>query len=435
MRARRVGVGVTGDAAALAVDEGELRGSGEALPDGSGDTDAGGGARSRARGGSDGVALVPSGSLSGLPGMITLIARDGQVSVSWPVAAAIGDSPAPGYELHWRTGAQRFDDSRRAVVIGLSYTVLGLVEGAVYTVRVRPTVVERAEAGGASITAATGTAPSAEVVQHPVQVDEALRVSALAGPVKFGFAGEPVWPATIEIPVDLSKITDRDKIELYYFNEATGWWMPEPGAVLDLERGVITAEVYHLTFWNPFTWELPKPVKEAIAYVGGFLDDAWDETTGWLQEDWYTAGDLFVSDIPRLARAVLDKVAAADEVLSEWERTTLEHVANLPADAADLFVQGIRQLFITRIDPPICSALPPSWVSEIDVEADNGINDISELPLLVCGETETPVPSREDLRLKIGMNRGFSMRLGAYGPSGERYPIVDTDETDPGITF
>ena len=186
--------------------------------------------------------------LSAVPGQAAVTPHLGQVSVSWPATEALAGSPVAGYEVQWRARGEAWDPARRAVLIGLSYEVGGLSGGA-HEVRVRPAIMERAEIAGASIVSAQGSAPTAALIAPPVAVDKASNVSAFDGVVNFEMTGEPVWPATIELPVDMAKIEDDDFIFLMWFNEEYQIWLPEPGAVFDRERGVVTAEVYHLSNW------------------------------------------------------------------------------------------------------------------------------------------------------------------------------------------
>ena len=200
--------------------------------------------------------------LSAVPGEAAVTRHLGQVSVSWPATEALAGSPVAGYEVQWRARGEAWDPARRAVLIGLSYEVGGL-SGGVHEIRVRPAIVERAEVAGASIVSAQGSAPTAALVAPPVPVDEASNVSAFDGVVHFEMTGEPVWPATIELPVDMAKIEDDDFIFLMSFNEEYQIWLPEPGAVFDRERGVVTAEVHHLSNW--FT----KGVKRIGSVISG----------------------------------------------------------------------------------------------------------------------------------------------------------------------
>ena len=202
--------------------------------------------------------------LSAVPGVVTVTPDLGRVFVSWPATEALEGSPVAGYEVQWRVPGEAWDLERRAVVIGLSYEVRGL-SGGVHEVRVRPAVMEKAQVAGASIVSAQGSAPTAALVAPPVPIDEASNISAFDGVVDFEMTGEPVWPATIELPVDMTRIEDGDFIFLMSFNEEFQIWLPEPGAVFDHERGVVTAEVDHLSNW--FTKGV-SDFREGVSIIG-----------------------------------------------------------------------------------------------------------------------------------------------------------------------
>ena len=68
--------------------------------------------------------------------------------------------------------------------------------------------VETAEAGGARIVGAKGSSPRARIVDGPPDPAPSLSgevlepAGAFEGAVEFGMDGVPVWPVTIEIPLD-----------------------------------------------------------------------------------------------------------------------------------------------------------------------------------------------------------------------------------------
>ena len=189
--------------------------------------------------------------LAGLPGTATVAASAGQIRVSWPAADPVGGSDVAGYEVQWHSGGQGWDDQRRRVVVGLTYVIGGLGDGTEYTVRVRPAAVESARVQGASIVAGEGSSPTAEIVGDAPALPSGYRsASALAGPVDFDLTGAPVWPVTISIPVDMDLVGEDSVVQIVYYNEGLEAWVPEASVVLDRELGVVTAEVYHLSFWQ-----------------------------------------------------------------------------------------------------------------------------------------------------------------------------------------
>ena len=164
----------------------------------------------------------------------------------------MGGSDVAGYEVQWRSGGQGWDTGRRRVVLGLSHVIGGLDDGTEYTIRVRPAAVETAEVEGASIAAGAGSGPTAEIVRDAAALPGGYRsISTLAGPVDFEMSGEAVWPATISIPVDMGLIGEDSAVQLAYYNESLEAWVQVTAAVLDRELGAVTAEVYHLSRWQP----------------------------------------------------------------------------------------------------------------------------------------------------------------------------------------
>lgn len=374
--------------------------------------------------------------LGELPAEVSVAASSGEVAVSWPATAAVEGSSRAGYEVQWRSGDQDWDEDRRVVVVGLSFVIGSLDDGVTYAVRVRPAAVQTATAQGASITAGAGSEPVAEVVLDAPALNSELyeSVSALSGAVSFEMAGEPVWPATIEIPVDVDRIEDGAEPVLVYYNEALEAWVPAPGAVLDRERGVVVAEVYHLSLWDtikrPITWAATGAwnfAGQVFDTVAGFVDWAWDTTTGWLSGGWNFLRDRVLGDVAELARATLDKAADVGTSVAGWVSDGLEAAASLPKAALDalasMAVSNLADLFSTNISPPRCSGGMPDWVSSIESEGS------ADRALLWCGET-----SNDDLKLKLTVNRGYSMHLqgetsnvnfGEY--SSENIAVVGAD--------
>ena len=390
--------------------------------------------------------------LSSVPDEATAVAYGGQVSVSWPATEALAGSPAPGYEVQWAGPGEVYDESRRAVVIGLSFAVSGLSDGVVYALRVRPAVVEKAEVAGASIIAAQGTAPTATLGAPPVPLDETRDVSAFDGAVDFEMTGEQVWPATIEIPVDMAKIEDDDFVFLMSFNEEYQIWLPEPGAVFDRERGIVTAEVYHLSSWSSFKSGIGNAVGKVKNVAVAAHGVVWDET----EEVRSTVVEYTVKS----AKAIGSKVVYGAEKAQDGARffydttrdgvmyvtdkgytiavstyTTVRDAAFATARAAweaAKFIAAMGwQAFVALVEEwvdkfttslPICSNTEPEWVSSVEVPERGA-------PLVVCPET-VAVDGEPDLRLKVTADRRYPLLLTARDGSGRKIKISTTDDRE-----
>ena len=355
-----------------------------------------------------------------LPAEVSLAASGGEIAVSWSAADAVEGSPIAGYEVQWRSGDQGWDAVRRVVVVGLSYVVGGLDDGVEYSVRVRPAAVEVATAQGASIAAGAGSEPTAEIVVDAPVLDSDVyeSVSALPGAVSFEVAGEPVWPATIEIPVDVDRLGDEAPV-LVYFNEAFGAWVPASGAVFDRDRGVVVAEVYHLSLWIVVFVKGVILVSDAAT---DFVGEWWDDSTNWLRAGWSSAQKFLLRDIPALAGAVLDKLDDVGAVIARGAREVLEAARDLSAKALEFLVALFQSIFSLDIDRPVCSGPWPDWVDRIELEgrANNA--------LYWCAEDD----GSGKLKLKLTVNRGYSMVLedesNLFGPlSSENITVIGSD--------
>ena len=357
-----------------------------------------------------GVLVEPASLVLGeLPGEAVVAASAREIRVSWPKAEPVAGSAVAGYEVQWRSGDQDWDVERRRVVIGLSYAIRGLDDGVSYTVRVRPAAVERAEVAGASITAGEGSAPTAEVVEDPAPLNPSVHrpASTLEGAVSFEMAGEPVWPATIALPVDLDLVVGGEVLLMYY-HESLDLWVPVPGAVLDRERSVITAEVYHLSWWKAVIDVIGKgarAVQQHVTRVSRLLSQHWDEAAGWLREGWSRAGEFVFGDLPELARKVLESARRSGRTMASWMRAWLEA-------AADLGTEWFKTMTIKRlgygIDPPSCVAGRPDWAAPSRLVPDKDI-------VLHCDDTAVDRDdSSDDLLLKLTANRtyGLTVRSG-----------------------
>lgn len=358
--------------------------------------------------------------LGELPAEVSMAASGGEVAVSWSVAAAVEGSSRAGYEVQWRSGDQDWDADRRVVVVGLSFVIRGLEDGAMYAVRVRPAAVQTAIAQGASITAGAGSEPVAEVVSDAPALDSDVyeSVSAPSGAVSFEMAGEPVWPATIEIPVDVDRLGDEVPV-LMYFNEALRSWVPAPSAVFDSDRGVVVAEVYHLSWW------IVVFVKRAILGSDAareFVDEWWDDSTNWLRTGWSSAQKFLLRDIPALAGAVLDKSDDVGATIARGAREVLLAARDVSATALEFLAALFKSIFSLDIDRPVCSGPSPDWVAQIELKgrANNA--------LYWCGEDD----GFGRLELKLTVNRGYSMVLenntSMFGPfSPENITVVESE--------
>ena len=384
--------------------------------------------------------------LSAVPGEAAVTPHLGQVSVSWPAAEALAGSPVAGYEVQWRARGEAWDPARRAVLIGLSYEVGGL-SGGVHEIRVRPAIVERAEIAGASIVSAQGSAPTAALVAPPVPVDEASNVSAFDGVVHFEMTGEPVWPATIELPVDMAKVEDDDFIFLMSFNEEYQIWLPEPGAVFDHERGVVTAEVYHLSNWLTKKVEEGKSlVSEGASVIGSTIEEVGRDALDILAVGVEVIAEPVINTFEKgveVTTYVLDEASDGVVYVFEKGRTFLVNTYAETRDAAlavaravweatkllgavgwDAFVKLVEEwvdrLTFTR---PACSNTEPRWVTSVETPE-------PDAPLIVCPET-VGVSAwfvEQDLRLKVTSRRHYPMLLTARDAASSKIKISPTND-------
>ena len=386
--------------------------------------------------------------LSAVPGQAAVTPHLGQVSVSWPATEALAGSPVAGYEVQWRARGEAWDPARRAVLIGLSYEVRGLSGGA-HEIRVRPAIMERAEIAGASIVSAQGSAPTAALVAPPVAIDEASNVSAFDGVVNFEMTGEPVWPATIELPVDMAKIEDDDFIFLMWFNEEYQVWLPEPGAVFDRERGVVTAEVHHLTYFGIKEWfteevgpvwgsglltieEVGSDIVDTV--VGGVeviavpvintIDKGVDGVVDGITYVWDEASDGFVYVVEKGYTFLVNTYAETRDAAFAVARAVWEAskwVAMMGWDAFVEFVEGwVKKLTFTA---PVCSNTEPRWVTSVETPEKGA-------PLIVCPEA-VGVSAwfvDQDLRLKVASQRHYPMLLTARDAASSKIKISPTND-------
>ena len=386
---------------------------------------------------------VVSVELAALPGTATVVAGGGGIRVSWPPGEPVGGSPVAGYEVQWTPSGQDWDPAQRAVVVGLSYTIFGLDDGVEYAVRVRPAAVETAGVGGASITVGAGAGPVAELVADapPLGSSSLQSVSTLPGAVNFEMTGEAVWPATITIPVDMGRVGDDSDVLLVYYNESLRAWVPVLGSALDRDRGVITAEVYHLTTLDVvcvvgilFAFggavcaaaNVAPVVVDALQQMVEFVDSAWEES--WLREGWQNLRDFVLEDVPLLAQAILEKLQDTGQRVTGWVRTSLETLAELSIEVLGQLKTMFLLEFGVGIDPPRCSDGRPDWVRKIDA-------DLRTDALLWCDETALAVGSGEaDLGLVETVNRGYSMTMRSNSSSvrfGDPSPNrISADKTE-----
>ena len=360
--------------------------------------------------------------LGELPDEATVAASAREIRVSWPEAEPAAGSAVAGYEVQWRSGNQGWDSERRRVVIGLSYLIRGLDDGVAYSVRVRPAAVETAEVQGASIVAGEGSAPTAEIVADPPPLNPNVHQSVLplAGAVNFEMTGEAVWPATIIMPVDLDLVGDDDSVQLMFYNESLDVWVPSPGAVLDRERGVITAEVYHLSIGTAAKCFIPwmcQAVSDIIdagaefaqqqaARVATLVADKWDDATGLLREGWSRTGEFVFGDLPELIRQVRERMKHFGLQFDPWVEEWLSRVEN------QVIWEWFKTMTIKRfgygISRPYCPGDRPDWAAPSRLVPDKDI-------VLHCDDTAADRgDSRDDLLLKLTVNRtyGLTVRSG-----------------------
>ena len=105
----------------------------------------------------------------GRPTDVTVAEELYQLTVSWTAA-----TNADGYKVQWKSGAQDFDATRQAVATSTSHTIVGLIGGTTYTVRVTAT---RANAADGPASANASGVPRADPPGRPsgVTVTEGVR--------------------------------------------------------------------------------------------------------------------------------------------------------------------------------------------------------------------------------------------------------------------
>ncbi|WP_419946353.1 hypothetical protein [Candidatus Poriferisodalis sp.] len=336
------------------------------------------------------------------------------------------------------------------MVTRLSYEVGGL-GGDVHEVRVRRAVVERAEFAGASIVSAQGTGPTAALVASPAGVDEASNVSAFDGAVSFEMTGEPVWPATIELPVDMAEVQDDDFIFLMSFNEELGVWLPEPGAVFDAERGVVTAEVHHLSDW--FTKKVrsigsgirggASAAVSGIREVGrGFLDTV-DTAGEVIVEPIVNTVDMGIEGIRTATKYVWDRTSAGVIYVVEKGRTFVVNTYAVTREAALVAARAAWEAtklavamswealnetvaaWFERLAPghASCDDTQPAWVAGVELPERGA-------PVAACAEAVS-ADSSQDLRLKVAAQRLYPMLFTAIDPATHKKINISTGD-DPG---
>ena len=87
------------------------------------------------------VTVTISGDLISVPGSPAIrfiTPGDGELTVNWSAPSNTGGSAITSYRVQWKSGAQEFNETDRQAVVtsGLAYTIDGLANGALYTVRV-----------------------------------------------------------------------------------------------------------------------------------------------------------------------------------------------------------------------------------------------------------------------------------------------------------
>ena len=334
------------------------------------------------------------------------------MQVSWPSAEPVAGSPVAGYEVQWASGGRDWDTRQRAVVVGLSYTIFGLDDATAYTVRVRPAAVETASVGGASITVGAGAGPIVEIVEDaPALGGSTLRsVSTLPGAVNFEVTGEAVWPATITIPVNMSLVAEDSDVQLVYYNESLTAWVPVPGSVLDRDRGVMTAEVYHLTvhdvvcFFTPVVCGAVTLGVNALRAMKEFVDSAWDANRGWLREGWLEAREFVLQDVPVLAQAMLDKLRETGQTIAPWALAFLKAAIGLNPETLGYMKSMLLAELGVGVSPPECHSQQPGWAETSFVASSDA--------LLWCAETASDDGgSGQDMGLVHTVNRGYSLLM------------------------
>lgn len=242
--------------------------------------------------------------------------------------------------------------------------------------------------------------------------------------------GDPVWPATITMPVDLSLIDDDSVIFYGYFNEDLRAWVPAATAVVDRQRGVATAEVYHLSIGDFFEAVLEVGCKvfcsapvagpiggpEQIQGINDFVSDQWDHTAGWLEDGWHLAEDMFLRDIAELAQQVLAVARETGRRLSPWVEALLDAAAlvTLLPHHAKTLLDVLAGKFGYDIDPPSCTRGRPSWAQPTVMQPRKDV-------LLSFDETAA---GGDDLGLKLTVNRTYALVMEPEERSVQIGPAV-----------
>ena len=99
------------------------------------------------------------------------------------------------------------------------------------------------------------------IARHPITAADpkASGLSSAAKPVGNGFdislGGAALkGPILIELPVDPATVPANGSVSLGYYDEQAKSWVFVPTA-WDPTRGVASAQVDHLSWWNPFSWD------------------------------------------------------------------------------------------------------------------------------------------------------------------------------------
>ena len=246
-------------------------------------------------------------------------------------------------------------------------------------------------------------------------------VSALGSAVRFEMSGEPVWPATIAIPVDVSLVEGNDVL-LVYYNESLDGWVPGAVAQLDRQNGIATAEVHHLTPFTPVVCASCSVLSQTslLLPIADYVREYWDDSVDWLREEWNDRKFL-LSEVPRLAREALELLQESGGQSLPWVKAILGAAASLanpfsrwnPFDSwrllshhGAMLLDLLKREFGYDIDPPTCERSIPDWANPTELHPSKDV-------LLHCDQSATVTSESDstDLGLKLTVNRTYGLVL------------------------
>lgn len=197
------------------------------------------------------------------------------------------------------------------------------------------------EADGAKLVVPTGLAEGrVEVVGQPRPVDEAMRASALSGPVSFELEGD--WSGAVEVRIPLRPEAIDAAVVLLHFEEPLGIWVPVPDSWVDTDTGEVVGIVDHLSWYD------------AIVDTAGDVGSAISGGASWVN---YQTQDVFGNraDQPKCSSDQPDWVKNL-VVNDERNATLLACIESAPGDRLRVVI-GVNRGFSVSLtaNQPIVS--------------------------------------------------------------------------------